>query len=121
VQGAWMLSELGRAMPGLSVTTQVRRWSGGTRDGARLLLVEAFVSGAGKPVATALGQHAADAEAAARAVAERLTGAGDSDVECAPQRAFNLLAAQARWAGLDIADDEQVLDVLVVRARPAAR
>lgn len=123
VQGAWMLSELGRAVPGLSATTQVRRW-GGTRDGARLLLVEAFVSGAGKPVATELGQHAADAEAAARAVAERLTGAGGcdasaaTDVACAPQRAFNLLAAQARWAGLDIADDEQTLDVLVVRARP---
>ncbi|MEY9992436.1 hypothetical protein ABIE67_004468 [Streptomyces sp. V4I8] len=121
VQGAWMLSELGRAVPGLSVTTQVRRWGGGARDGARLLLVEAFVSGAGKPVATELGQHAADAEAAARAVAQRLTGAGHSDVECAPQRAFNLLAAQARWAGLDIADDEQTLDVLVVRARPVAR
>ncbi|MGW5029678.1 hypothetical protein ACWEQW_00165 [Streptomyces nigra] len=38
---------------------------------------------------------------------------------CAPQRAFSLLAAQARWAGLAVAGDELALDVLVVRARPA--
>ncbi|MCL8017448.1 hypothetical protein [Streptomyces sp. AS02] len=122
VQGAWMLAELGRVVTGLSVTTQVRRWGDGTSDAARLLLVEAFVSGAGKPVATVLGQHAADAEAAARVVAERLAGGGrESDVVCAPHRVFNLLAAQARWAGLDIGEDELGLDVLVVRARPVVR
>ncbi|MEV5434898.1 hypothetical protein AB0K80_02520 [Streptomyces sp. NPDC052682] len=114
-QGAWMLGELGRAVPGLTATTQVRRWTGGA---ARLLLVEAFVSGAGKPVATVLGQHAADAEAAARMVADRLGGEDGTDVECAPHRAFNLLAAQALWAGLDIPGDELRRDVLVVRARP---
>ncbi|MFI6007985.1 hypothetical protein ACIBAG_04025 [Streptomyces sp. NPDC051243] len=118
VQGAWMLAELGRRVSGLSVTTQVPRWR---RGAARLLLVEAFVSGAGKPVATVLGQHAADAEAAARVVAERLVSGGATDVVCAPQRAFNLLAAQAMWAGLDIRDDELALDVLVVRARPVVR
>lgn len=115
VQGAWMLAELGRMVTGLSVTTQVSRWR---RGAARLLLVEAFVSGAGKPVATVLGQHAADAEAAARVVAERLVSGGETDVVCAPARSFNLLAAQALWAGLDIGDDELRLDVLVVRARP---
>ncbi len=121
VQGAWMLAELGRVVSGLSVTTQVRRWGAGRPGAARLLLVEAFVSGAGKPVATVLGQHAADAEAAARVVAERLVGGRESDVVCAPQRAFNLLAAQALWAGLDIGDDELGLDVLVVRARPVVQ
>ncbi|GAB2752805.1 hypothetical protein GCM10027072_58000 [Streptomyces bullii] len=117
VQGAWMLSELGRAVPGLTVTTQAGRWTGGD---ARLLLVEAFVSGAGKPVATVLGQHAADAEAAARAVADRLGGEAGTDVVCAPHRAFNLLAAQAMWAGLEIGADELETDVLVVRARPVS-
>ncbi|GAB2869539.1 hypothetical protein GCM10027074_41500 [Streptomyces deserti] len=121
VQGAWMLSELGRAVTGPAVTTQLRRWGAEGRGAARLLLVEAFVSGAGKPVATVLGQHAADAEAAARAVAERLGSGGGTDVVCAPHRAFNLLAAQAVWAGLDIQDDELGLDVLVVRARPVVR
>jgi hypothetical protein len=124
-----MLSELGRAVTGLAVTTQLRRWSadaradrrgGARRDGARLLLVEAFVSGAGKPVATVLGQHAADAEAAARAVAERLGSGGETDVVCARHRAFNLLAAQAVWAGLEIGGDELGMDVLVVRARPVS-
>lgn len=124
VQGAWMLSELGRAVPGLAVTTQVRRWAAGTEWpggaglGARLLLVEAFVSGAGKPVATVLGQHAADAEAAARAVVERLGSGDGTDVVCTPHRAFNLLAAQAMWAELEIWADELGMDVLVVRARP---
>ncbi|MFI7410389.1 hypothetical protein ACIBU0_17180 [Streptomyces sp. NPDC049627] len=157
VQGAWMLSELGRAVPGVAVTTQLSRWAGGAaaprrgagryptcgfrRAGATghnepadarrriaalqrsapLLLVEAFVSGAGKPVPTVLGQHAADAEAAARAVAERLAGGGETDVLCAPHRAFNLLAAGAMWAGLEIAGDELGMDVLVVRARPVGR
>ncbi|MGW7664187.1 hypothetical protein [Streptomyces sp. NPDC054756] len=119
-QGAWLLAELARALPGLAATTQVRRWRG-TADGgaAPLLLVEAFVSGQGKPVPTELGPHAADAEAAARAVALRLAGeGGGTDVACAPQRAFSLLAAQAGWAGLSLAGDEHALDVLVVRARP---
>ncbi|MFF0301367.1 hypothetical protein ACFYTV_11835 [Streptomyces sp. NPDC004562] len=118
-QGAWLLAELARALPGLAATTQVPRWRGTADGGAPLLLVEAFVSGKGKPVPTALGPHAADAEAAARAVARRLTGeGGGTDVTCAPQRALNLLAAQARWAGLTVGGDEHTLDVLVVRARP---
>jgi hypothetical protein len=114
-----MLSALARAVPGVAVTTQPERWAG--REGAaRLLLVEAFVSGLGKPVPTVSGQHAADAEAAARAVVERLGGGGpcESDVWCAPQRSFNLLAASAMWAGLDIGDDELWSEVLVVRSRP---
>ncbi|MEU6546520.1 hypothetical protein [Streptomyces sp. NPDC046859] len=121
-QGAWLLAEVARALPGLAATTQVRRWRGTADGGAPLLLVEAFVSGEGKPVPTALGPHAADAEAAARAVARRLTGedgtGGGTDVACAPQRAVNLLAAQACWAGLSVGGDEHALDVLVVRARP---
>ncbi|MCF2540775.1 hypothetical protein K6168_34655 [Streptomyces sp. FB2] len=122
-QGAWLLAEIARALPGLAATTQVSRWRGAADGGgAPLLLVEAFVSGEGKPVPTALGPHAADAEAAARAVAERLAGedgADGTDMTCAPQRAFSLLAAQAHWAGLAVAGDELALDVLVVRARPA--
>ncbi|MEU6546968.1 hypothetical protein [Streptomyces sp. NPDC046859] len=69
-------------------------------------------------MATVLGQHAADAEAAARAVAGRLGSGGETDAVCAPHRAFNLLAAGAMWAGLEIGDDELGMDVLVVRARP---
>ncbi|MFE0918104.1 hypothetical protein ACFW24_09980 [Streptomyces nigra] len=121
-QGAWLLAEVARALPGLAATTQVPRWRGAADGGAPLLLVEAFVSGEGKPVPTALGPHAADAEAAARAVAARLAGedsTAGTDMTCAPQRAFSLLAAQARWAGLALAGDELALDVLVVRARPA--
>ncbi|MFC7905709.1 hypothetical protein ACFYY9_18165 [Streptomyces nigra] len=121
-QGAWLLAEVARALPGLAATTQVPRWRGAADGGAPLLLVEAFVSGEGKPVPTALGPHAADAEAAARAVAARLAGedgTDGTDMTCAPQRAFSLLAAQARWAGLAVAGDELALDVLVVRARPA--
>ncbi|MFF5045055.1 hypothetical protein [Streptomyces nigra] len=122
-QGAWLLAEIARALPGLAATTQVSRWRGAADGGgAPLLLVEAFVSGEGKPVPTALGPHAADAEAAARAVAERLAdedGTDGTDMTCAPQRAFSLLAAQAHWAGLAVAGDELALDVLVVRARPA--
>ncbi|MEU6527587.1 hypothetical protein ABZ869_00165 [Streptomyces sp. NPDC046928] len=120
-QGAWLLAGIARALPGLAATTQPRRWRGTADGGAPLLLVEAFVSGEGKPVPTALGPHAADAEAAARAVAERLGGEDGTDagdVTCAPQRAFSLLAAQASWAGLSLAGDEHALDVLVVRARP---
>ncbi|MEV0637479.1 hypothetical protein AB0I77_21480 [Streptomyces sp. NPDC050619] len=117
-QAAWMLGRLAEVVPGTPATTQPDRWV--AAHGPRLLLAEALVSGTGKPVPTASGPHAADAEAAARALAERL---GDlpglvSDVRCAPHRPFNLLAAAATWAGLDIHRDELHLDVSVLRARP---
>jgi hypothetical protein len=116
-QGAWMLSRLATAEPGLTVTTQPGLWLGG---GAHLLLAEAFVSGAGKPVPVAAGQHAADAAAAGIALIERLDS-GDvlvSDVHCSPHKTFNLLAAMAMWAGLNLSPHELCQEVLVIRVRP---
>ena len=117
-QAAWMLARLAEIAPGTAATTRPDRWA--APHGPRLLLAEALVSGAGKPVPTVTGPHAADAEAAARALAERLAQPPPlaSDVHCAPHRPFNLLAAAAQWAGLDLAPDELHQDVLVVRARP---
>ena len=117
-QTAWILSRLGSLRPGVTVTTQPARWGNG---GAALLLAEAFVSGTGKPVPTEAGQHAADAEAAARGLAACLPGLADTptDVTCEPHRSLNLLALSAQWAGLAIRADEAQLDVHVVRARPA--
>ncbi|WP_411149196.1 hypothetical protein [Streptomyces sp. A30] len=117
-QAAWMLGRLAEVAPGTTATTQPDRWA--AAHGPRLLLAEALVSGTGKPVPTASGPHAADAEAAARALAERLENlpALASDVRCAPHRPFNLLAAGAMWARLDIRPDELHMDVSVLRARP---
>ena len=116
-QGAWMLGRLADAMPGLTVTTQVGMWRQG---GARLLLAEAFVSGAGKPVPLPAGQHAADAAAAGLAFVERLACSDEleSDVRCLPHHAFNLLAAMAMWAGLRPNPAELREDVLVIHVRP---
>ncbi|MBX9392731.1 hypothetical protein K4749_03780 [Streptomyces sp. TRM72054] len=118
-QLAWMLSRLAETATDVAVTTLPDRWA--APHGPRLLLAEALVSGEGKPVPTSAGPHAADAEAAARALAERIPAlpGATSDVRCAPHRPFNLLAAAAMWAGLDILPDELHQDVLVVRARPA--
>ena len=117
-QTAWMLSRLYTLAPQVAATTQPRRFSAGE---ANLLLTEAFVSGSGKPVPVASGQHAADAEAAARATLAYLTDGpeGFPLVECAPRRALNLLAVLAEWAGIPVPCDEMHLDVLVIRARPA--
>ncbi|MCF3141650.1 hypothetical protein [Streptomyces platensis] len=57
-QTAWMLSRLHTLVPEASATTRPERFAAGQ---ARLLLAEAFVSGTGKPVPVAAGQHAADA------------------------------------------------------------
>ncbi|GAA5609503.1 hypothetical protein Spla01_00633 [Streptomyces platensis] len=72
-QTAWMLSRLHILAPEASATTRPERFAAGQ---ARLLLAEAFVSGTGKPVPVAAGQHAADAEAAARATLTYLDGRG---------------------------------------------
>lgn len=114
-QAAWLLARLKEIHPDTAATTRPDRWT--SPDGPRLLLAEALVSGAGKPVPTAAGPHAADAEAAARGLAERLPDLS-SDVHCAPHRPFNLFAAAALWAELDIPPEELRTEVLVVRARP---
>ncbi|MFE0651853.1 hypothetical protein ACFVZH_25020 [Streptomyces sp. NPDC059534] len=118
-QTAWMLSRLHTLAPHVTVTTQPERFAAGQ---ARLLLVEAFVSGAGKPEPGAAGPHAADAEAAARATLACLAdGTNHSPrVACAPRRALNLLAALASWAGTPVPPDELHLEVLVIRTRPAS-
>ena len=53
-QGAWLLGQLAAAIPGLTATTQGEVWRAGE---AQLLLAEAFVSGAGKPVPVPAGAH----------------------------------------------------------------
>ncbi|MFF7446326.1 MULTISPECIES: hypothetical protein [unclassified Streptomyces] len=116
-QAAWLLARLADVLPGTAATTRPDRWT--APDGPCLLLAEALVSGAGKPVPTAAGPHAADAEAAARGLAERLPDL-TTDVRCAPHRPFNLLAAAALWAGLDLPPTELHDEVVVVRARPDA-
>jgi hypothetical protein len=119
-QGAWMLRFLAAAAPGLAATTQPAHWR---RGGAQLLLAEAFVSAAGKPVPVSGGQHAADATAAGLAMVELLDASGPlgSDVRCSPQESFNLLAAMALWSGLRIDPGELHEEVLVVAARPQLR
>lgn len=118
-QAGWLLARLAATVPGARATTRPDRWA--ARRGPRLLLAEALVSGAGKPVPTAGDPHAADAEAAARVLVERLPGVPRiaTDVRCAPHGSLNLLAAAALWAGLDLPEDELRTDVLVLRARPA--
>lgn len=116
-QTAWMLSRLHILAPQATATTQAQRFRAGEAD---LLLTEAFVSGTGKPVAVAAGQHAADAEAAARATLTYLND-GPEDfpvVECSPRRPLNLLAALADWADIPVPRDELHSEVLVIRTRP---
>lgn len=119
-QGAWLLGHLAASRPGTTATSQADVWR---RGGARLLLAEAFVSGSGKPVALRADQHAADAAAVGREMVARLGGGDElaSDVRCAPQGSFNLLAAMAQWAGLDLDADELRKDVLVIRVHPVLR
>jgi hypothetical protein len=116
-QGAWMLRSLAAAAHGLAATTQPAHWR---RGAAQLLLAEAFVSAAGKPVPLSGGQHAADAAAAGLAMVEFLDtpDALGSDVRCSPQESFSLLAAMALWAGLRIDLGELHQEVLVIAARP---
>ncbi|MWA02343.1 hypothetical protein F8568_022450 [Actinomadura sp. LD22] len=115
-QAGWILSRLAAVTPDLMVTTQPDQRQAGR---ARLLLAEALVSGAGRPVPVAAGQHAADASAAGRAMVERLrwrpAGFG---VRCAPHKPMNLLAATALWAELALNPDKLHNDVLVVRVKP---
>jgi hypothetical protein len=114
-QGAWMMRQLAEAVPGLTATTQPDPWRSGA---APLLLAEAFVSAADKPVPLPAGQDAADAAAAGRALVELLDAPGPlaSSVRCSPHGSFNLVAAMALWAGLGIDPGELQLDVLVVAA-----
>ncbi|MFF1778053.1 hypothetical protein [Streptomyces virginiae] len=116
-QTAWMLSRLHALAPRTTATTQSQRFAAGQAD---LLLTEAFVSASGKPVAAAAGQHAADAEAAARATLTYLTDgpAGFPPVTCSPRRALNLLAMLADWADIPVPRDERHLDPLVIRTQP---
>jgi hypothetical protein len=116
-QGAWMLRQLAVLAPGLAVTTQFGAWRPGR---AQLLLAEAFITAAGKPEPLPAGQHAADAAAAGLGLLEMLDRPVTlaSSVCCSPQDSFNLLAAMALWAGLQIDSAELQAEVLVVGARP---
>jgi hypothetical protein len=112
-----MLRQLAITVPGLAAMTQPRSWQHG---GSQLLLAEAFITEAGKPEPLPAGQDAADAAAAGLALAEMLDGSAPltSNVRCAPQEPFNLLAAMALWAGLRIDPAGLHAEVLVVAARP---
>jgi hypothetical protein len=116
-QGAWMLRQLAVTVPGLVATTQPGSWR---RGAAQLLLAEAFITADGKPEPVPAGQHAADAAAAGLAFVELLDSPQTltSAVCCSPQESFNLLAAMALWAGLQIGPGELRAEVLVVAARP---
>lgn len=120
-QGAWMLARLAAEMPEIAVTTQPTTWA----SDMPLLLAEALVSGAGKPVLlpTDQSQHSADAAAAALAMLDRLEGGNGlvSDVHCAPQQSFNLWAAMALWARLQIDPHELHQEVAVIRLDPQPR
>ncbi|GAA2225678.1 hypothetical protein [Streptomyces nogalater] len=119
-QTAWMLARLHTLAPRATATTQSQRFTAGE---ANLLLTEAFVSGTGKPVPVTTGQHAADAEAAARATLTYLTDGSNGFplVECAPRRPLNLLALLAGWADIPVPRDELHLDVLVIRTQAGPR
>ncbi len=86
------------------------------------------MSGTGKPVPSGINQHAADAAAAADTFADRFEEEtlstsdetlSTSDVVCTPASSFDLPAAAAAYAGLDIASDELRDQVQVYRTRPA--
>ncbi|RCK70158.1 hypothetical protein DT076_05620 [Desertihabitans brevis] len=117
VQLAWMLDWLASQMSTLRVTTSPSHWTAGQ---AELFVWEAFVSGTGKPVPSATGQHAADAAAAADTFADRLAAGtlGTSDVTCGPSSAFNLVAAAAAFAGMSVVPPGLRSDVPVYRTRP---
>jgi hypothetical protein len=116
-QGAWMLSQLAAAVPGLSVTTQPDQWQA---RASPLLLAEASVSGSGEPTPRSAGQDAADAEAAGRVLVDLLNTSAPlaASTCCSPHAPFNLLAAMAAWAGLGIDPSELNQDVLVIAAHP---
>jgi hypothetical protein len=112
-----MLRQLAVTVPGLVATTQPGSWR---RGAAQLLLAETFITADGKPEPLPAGQHAADAAAAGLAFVELLDNPQTltSAVCCSPQESFNLLAAMALWAGLQIGPGELRAEVLVVAARP---
>jgi hypothetical protein len=116
-QGTWMLRQVASMVPELKATTQPRSWR---REGAQLLLAEAFITADGKPEPLPAGQHAADAAAAGLALVKLLDSpeALTSAVSCSPQESFNLLVAMALWAELLIDPDELHSEVLVVAPRP---
>ncbi|MGE0170883.1 hypothetical protein [Nocardioides sp.] len=115
---AWVLERVGSGFPGLRCTTRPELWLVGD---AELFVWEAFVSGTGKPVPAGITQHAADAAAATDTFADRLENGtlSDSDVVCAPSSSFNLAAAAATYAGLEIASRELRDQVQVYRTQPA--
>lgn len=82
---------------------------------------EAFVSGAGKPVAVDGNQDHADSVAAARRLSTMLRDGEGSDVVCRPHVAFNLAVAAALFGGLMIDSRELANDILVARVRPEPR
>ena len=90
---------------------------------ADLIVAEAMVTGAGKPVVVDGGQDTADAWAAARRLQELLdlgrTGSPVvSAVDCAPHGALNLAAVALHRGGLTVDPAEWSTDVLVARVRP---
>jgi hypothetical protein len=115
--GTWMLRQLAAAVPGLSATTQPDHWQAGA---APLLLAEAFAARSAKPRPRSAGQDAAGAEAAGLALVDLLSTSTPltASIRCSPHAPFNLLAAMAVWAGLDIDPSELNQDVLVIAAHP---
>lgn len=103
------------------VTTQIARFASGSRQ---LLITEAMVTADGKPEPVDGLQDAADALAAAKRLHEILSAGRNeelvADVSCTPHRAFNLAAACAIHAGLNINADELGLEVVVAKVKPVS-
>ena len=120
VQLAWICSYIADKTS-VRTTTQLTTFTSGS---AQLLLTEAFVSADGKPEVVDGHQDRADALAAAKRLAELVAnGAGSEhgDVTCYPSSAFNLAAAAALRAHLDIDPGEIGADLLVAKSRPSTQ
>ena len=82
---------------------------------------EAFVSGTNKsPAQEGRSKHAADAAAAAETFRDRWPHSLTTDVTC-PEGGFNLAAAAAIYAGLDIHAEEIRQGLTVLRTTAPAQ
>ncbi|MFC7455858.1 hypothetical protein ACFQS2_01515 [Brachybacterium sp. GCM10030267] len=123
-QLTWLLSHVAAtASRAVAATVLLERFRDGDAD---LLITEAMVTGEGKPepvddLGNHRGQDLADAVAAARRLEEilrRPSAADEFTVVCAPAESFNLAAAAALRAQLDIAVSELAAEVVIARVLP---
>lgn len=92
----YVLHGLRKAVPSASATLDWRRWQRQERKNGQLLLFEAFVSGKAK---TNNGTHEKDAEAAARALCDKLKDDRCVESMVTVGRSFNILGAMMLRTG----------------------